>query len=102
MIEWSLEFDTIHRIEHTSRADFVGVLVEPPTLLQWIGALTADELIDVERARGRTIHALTPCYCKTRPVTSTHLLASTLVNIDNGRMGVTKPGWSRSSPNVSA
>jgi hypothetical protein len=85
MIEWSLQFDAIHGIEHTGRAHFVGVLVEPPALLQRISAQAASELSDVEWARGRRIHAWTSCYCRTRPATSTPL------SIHNGCMEAAKP-----------
>ena len=63
MIEWSLKFDAIHGIEHTSRADFVGILVESPTLLQHIRPLAASELTDVKRSRGRRMHAWNSRYC---------------------------------------
>jgi hypothetical protein len=85
MIERSLKFDAIHGIEHTSRADFVGILVEPPALLQHIRALAASELTDVKRARWRRMHARNSRYCGNRTV------ARTALGIDNGCMDETKP-----------
>src|SRR5271167_2111079 len=95
MIKGSLQFDAIHRIEHTGRADFVGIFVEPPALLQRIGSRAASELSDVKWARRRR-HAWTPCYCSTRPVTSTPL------SPDNGRMEATKPHLMRQQDRRSA